>query len=653
MLDRTILLADNDLDFLDICTEFLESAGYAVLKAPQLGEARRVLEESWVHLAIIDLRLVSDEDEKDVSGLTLVKESNTSVPRIMLTRFQTWEAVRESLGVAISGNPPAIDFVAKQEGLDELLRRVRRAFARHVRINWDLLVDWNEIHLLSFPHLTGLIESDLPKERLSDRSDELEDLFRRLFYEKTQITIGRLLWQRQGRIAVTVFAFAPGKPSESLVVICGPPAPIRAEVERYERLAPAISRDTGGATLSALRGLAETTHFAAYALAGPPLENFQTLAEFYHSNPDLRSFRGVVDSLQGTLAVWHRGQRVPAEHDASEPQLFREKTGLRELGRSGLEERVSALQTEAAAHGIKFDLKSDSLNLHLAGGHTLSYSNPLPYVYALPEEASAASCVIAPGTLTPSNILITQEGRAWLTDFADVGPAPSLWNFTELEAAIRFDLVESDDLTGLHEMERRLTEPGRIGKLDSRDVDRPIRMALQSVEAIRRAAAHLVDQDARSYHIGLLFQAMGRVAAFQSNTRRTRGAVVPVLHALLAAGMICERILKSDPLDSPDKPTGIRMDSNRRVFVEGKEIHLPSTEYKLLEYFYNNAGQLCTRRNVFKHVWDEEYEPGNASHNHRLDVSVGRLRNELGPDSDRYLVTKRGDGYYFYREPRR
>jgi len=650
---KRVLFADNDPDFLNTRAEFLEKTGYSVLRAPTLAYAEHYLHETWSPVIILDIRLVDDDDEKDLSGLVVAKmETCRAIVKIVLTAYPTHEIVRELLRLQ-RHYQLAVNVLSKEQGPEEMIREVERAFDQHVRINWNIAIHWNKAHPLSFSHLANLIEPNLQGERLSNRADELEDLFRRLFYEKTQITIERLLWQQQGRIAVTVFTFAPDKPSESVLIICGSPTRIQTESENYKQFAPAMLHDTDGATLSALKGAAETTHFAAYALAGAPLESFQTFAEFYHSGPDQKSFRWAVDSLRATLATWNRGERVLAEGEASESQLLREKTGLDELGRSGLEERILTLRTEAVAHGLTLNITDDMLTLHLPGDYTFSYANPLPYVYAT-DEVSAASCAIAPGTLTPNNILIAPEGQVWLTDFSDIGPAPLLWNFTELEAAIRFDLVESDNLLGLHEMERRLTEPGRIGQVDSRDVDKPIRVALQSIESIRRATLGLIDRDARSYHLGLLFQAAGRVAAFQPGARRTRKEVVLALHALLAAGMICERVLKIEPPDSADEPTGLWIDFvNRVVRVDGKEKDLTPTEFKILECLHKNAGRLCTRQDVFKCVWGEEYQPDNGSHNSRLDSNMDRLRRKLEPDPDspRYLIVKRGVGYQLNTKP--
>lgn len=128
MAKATILFADNDPDFLKIRKEFLEKEGYAVIPATNPVEAGRILEQWQVNLAVLDIRLVNDDDEKDLSGLTLAKEeAYRTVPKIILTKFPTYEAVREALGPALHGLPPAVDFVAKQEGPEALSRAVGKA----------------------------------------------------------------------------------------------------------------------------------------------------------------------------------------------------------------------------------------------------------------------------------------------------------------------------------------------------------------------------------------------------------------------------------------------------------------------------------------------------------------------------------------------
>ena len=86
-----------------------------------------IVEVGNVDLAILDIRLENDDDEKDLSGLLLVKEMAHSVPKIILTGFPSYETVRDALQPSLEGLPVAVNFVAKQEGAEAMLRAVRVA----------------------------------------------------------------------------------------------------------------------------------------------------------------------------------------------------------------------------------------------------------------------------------------------------------------------------------------------------------------------------------------------------------------------------------------------------------------------------------------------------------------------------------------------
>jgi len=124
----TILFADNDPDFIKNRSEFLEQEGFRVIPASSLTEARRALEQGGIDLAILDIRVIDDDDDRDVSGLTLAKDSAyRSIPKIIQTGFPSVQTVREALGPALDGLPPAIDFISKEEGPEAMLRSVRKA----------------------------------------------------------------------------------------------------------------------------------------------------------------------------------------------------------------------------------------------------------------------------------------------------------------------------------------------------------------------------------------------------------------------------------------------------------------------------------------------------------------------------------------------
>lgn len=655
MVVRNVLFADNDPDFLNTRAEFLEQAGYRVLKADTLEQARQRLAEARLHLAILDIRMEDDDDEKDVSGLSLAKDlAFRPVPKIMLTGFPSYQAVREALGPALDGMPPAVDYLSKQEGPEALIQAVERAFATHVRINQDLRIRWDERYPLSFSCLVSLIEPELPAERLPDRVGELEDLFRKLFYDKRQITIGRLLWQRAGRACLTVFAYSPEGVLEQYVVTTGPRPDIKQESARYIEYAP---RDS-----AARASFAETMHFAAlaYALPGADLEQVQTFENFYYMNQVGPSREALQHLFQNTLAAWHQEHRI-LETSKNLHQMYLQCVhfSLEAMPQAEFQQRMQKLCQEALTFGTTptyISFSESKLSLQFPNGDVAFYSNPIHHIY---EEQGKNNlpvvCSISPGVLAEDNVLVGQNNQTWLTDFAQAGHLPLLWNFISMEAAVRLHLVRSLDLQALHHFEERLVEPDQLNeRLEISDLDAPFQKALRVIQEIRRLASYIGGSDVVPYYAGGLFCALKEAAGYTPGFRHTPYALARFLHAFLAAAMIDRRLEKimTKPASGSDMRVqkGIEVDeTNRQVRVEGRRIELSPSEFDLLLYLYKHAGQLCTRRSIVEEVFKEKYLDDEQEES-RINTLVSRLRKKLGlaPPDPPYIETVRREGYMLY-----
>ncbi|MBV9508115.1 MAG: response regulator transcription factor [Acidobacteriia bacterium] len=83
----------------------------------------------------------------------------------------------------------------------------------------------------------------------------------------------------------------------------------------------------------------------------------------------------------------------------------------------------------------------------------------------------------------------------------------------------------------------------------------------------------------------------------------------------------------------------------RRVYLDGRELVLTSTEFKLLEYFLTHPGRAYSREQLLESVWGEQRYVTPRT----VDVHVRRLREQIEeqPDTPRYLTTVRGFGYRF------
>jgi two-component system, OmpR family, phosphate regulon response regulator PhoB len=85
-----------------------------------------------------------------------------------------------------------------------------------------------------------------------------------------------------------------------------------------------------------------------------------------------------------------------------------------------------------------------------------------------------------------------------------------------------------------------------------------------------------------------------------------------------------------------------------RVMRRMREVRLGPTEFKLLEFFMENAGRVLSRQQLLDGVWGRDsFIDGRT-----VDVHVGRLRKALirGSEADP-IRTVRGAGYVFDGKP--
>src|SRR2546422_4456894 len=83
--------------------------------------------------------------------------------------------------------------------------------------------------------------------------------------------------------------------------------------------------------------------------------------------------------------------------------------------------------------------------------------------------------------------------------------------------------------------------------------------------------------------------------------------------------------------------------SQHMVMLNGREIALTPTEYRIIAYLAQNVGRVVTQDLLLEHVWGPEY----LGESHMLQVNINRLRRKLEVDATqpRYILTKVGVGY--------
>lgn len=94
---------------------------------------------------------------------------------------------------------------------------------------------------------------------------------------------------------------------------------------------------------------------------------------------------------------------------------------------------------------------------------------------------------------------------------------------------------------------------------------------------------------------------------------------------------------------------GMTIDNlNRLVLMNGVQVELTGKEFDLLSFLASNKGKVFTKKQIYIHVWQEEY----AFDDSNIMSFISKLRKKIEPDPEHpfYILTVRGVGYRFNGE---
>jgi len=96
--------------------------------------------------------------------------------------------------------------------------------------------------------------------------------------------------------------------------------------------------------------------------------------------------------------------------------------------------------------------------------------------------------------------------------------------------------------------------------------------------------------------------------------------------------------------DTPVEIGGIHLDpAGHWVTVDGKNVNIGPTEYRLLQFFMTHPERVYTREQLLDQVWGG----GVYVEERTVDVHISRLRKALGDVHGPLVQTVRGAGYRF------
>jgi CheY-like chemotaxis protein len=548
---RHILVIENDRDFRESLELLLETKGYTVFTASSSDEARELLRQERIHVALIDIRLEDDSDPDDISGLILAGEIDSAIARIFLTGYYlSFEDVREALGRYKGGIAPFADFIAKQSGPEALLQVVERVFRDEMRINYSLGIEWSKG--LSLRQLVEEIEDfkDADEAAKMKAEEELEELYRKLFWKEDKIKVYYMTPGRGGSgVALVRPFYSEVMEGELVVVKFGRRKSIEREVENYrEYVEPFVLKQaTAIVGTPAWTPRLGATKFLFRGLSADKPQDFNA----YYRDADIseETLHRVIENIfKESCWIWYKGKRDWTNEDDDLVTSFEKQLSLDETAQQKeLADNLAELLKGRTMHRMSFRPVDDSTVEMKLGSTKCLLLNPLAFIrkkrHLLPNPSFVC---ITHGDLNGHNIFIDDVARVWLIEFFKTGWGPALRDVGELESSIKFELLETNNLSAIYEFEQALLKPMKFSEAISfkNSFNLPeLKRALAAITKLRILASEIAEtHDMREYYAGLLFYALKMITWQGISSVDIKRRPTRQCHALLSAAMICNKL---------------------------------------------------------------------------------------------------------------
>lgn len=525
MTEKRVLVVDDQVEWQEELSHILATAGFTVDTAGSLAATVEHLNTRIYHLAIIDIRL-EDWDVTNVEGMTILDEldkhyDTDALAKIMISAYGTPEQMRQAFRWH-----KVSDFIMKQE-FDKLdfLASVREAFEKRVKINTGLDIILEDG--LTFERMVVGInragkrvkkeDPDMPRLVI-----ELEDLFRRLFCDYARIVVRRVTSGHGKTGVVTVAPFSSDGHDETVIVKFGDYKEIDREYRNYEEF---VKGKIGMRTTNVLN-LRRTPLLGGvvYSLIGTRVEQVVDLDAFYRHNSADAINASLDDLFKTTCANWYADRGVV------------QYCPLDKMYQTALDfEREQLIE----AFEANFPYYLDQNTLTFRDLPDIHVPNP---AYAIKGRTLARSTFLCTthGDLNANNIFVDTDGHTWLIDFYRTGKSHILRDCTQLETVIKFILLPEEELAERYNLEKALMDMSRFQEADGLRYNAPneaYTKVFKVCRKLRQLARDLVqpNDEFSEYEIGLLYCSMN-TQRFYSLPKVNR------LHALLAAGMLCQKL---------------------------------------------------------------------------------------------------------------
>lgn len=517
-----ILLVENDHRVRASYEMLLKYWGYWPVLA--VGEGKALIKNAIAQarakrciLALIDLRLLDDFDEDDISGLKLTEEIGP-IRSIILSGFPNQKVLREMLQ-RYKDTP----FLSKADAPEQIKQVLDAEVGKVCANKRGLKIEPADL-------VTQIVRTTF-KQQIEGYPDQLEDLIAQLMPGASHLRIEKLdsslFFSHASDVprprSVVLRVYEDGY--EPLVVKLARAHKIQGEVERYDRF---ISRKVSGYYNARLERSARVWDIggAVYSYIGD--FNVTTFSRYYEGH----SIEDIKDCLnQFFTTCWGRHyERADTLNHVSLFDMYKETWG------NWYEKDVKNFPSREVWQGELIT--------------RLELSNPIEWFkYNIAESlgrdlsvVESTQKAVTHGDLHGDNLLIDNHKNAWVIDFERTGEGHALQDFIELEADIINRLeAHSDQLSAYYQMcmiVANQTEIKGLSDAEMESCDPGIQKALQTISVLRGLACQCTKiTDARQYMLGLLFNTLFRATINHAEKNRPRQT-----QALLLAGIFCHRL---------------------------------------------------------------------------------------------------------------
>ncbi len=575
-----VLIVEDVQDVIDSLKRKLAREDVVVFQAQTFEEARALLDTHHFNVLIVDIGLIP-QDANNTDGLKVFEYVQTHYPERVMVRFMFTGTTNDSLIARMVTKYQLQDYFKKGAGAEDDLVRSFERWTKHDDFRIHLKLSYDRQYLIEAAQTLQERDSEFKNTPHTSETlalklyHEMQDILGRLFFDATKLIITPL---NPGMTASALFKVRPvfrdAGEGNLRVVKFGRRDKIELEYERYRKYVfNILDHQLNIFDRVSLRHLGGVCYQFAINNDGDAINEFDHLylsphIEQEHINTSLERMFNI------TLRRWYfpsyvnnePERRNLVEHYAAKLNLSGGKgsdgASLTEedLSQMTFEEQVARLFTTLSDKDITHgqDLMGNKLRLIFSDGQYRDITNPLMWLKQRRSRLTREiNMRITHGDLTGRNIMADNQlinpapdaienpqpyYSLHLIDFARTERSHILRDFVIFETDLKYRLYLREHVPHLEEHEA--AERYLLGlpmSFNFRDETRRLINTVRKLRSISFNVAKLTPQDWNFQYMVALLLATLNVSRFQ------RLPIDRRKHAILTAGLICDRLAQTYP----------------------------------------------------------------------------------------------------------